>query len=77
MFADVKSKFNHFNLKSLVLHQNSKILPDITGKLKVVWFPIFVTAPNIERLLKVPKLKSDAGFKISSAIYDTCQEWSL
>lgn len=73
----VRLKFDNLNLKSLVLHWDSKILPDITGKSKVDRLPVVVTALNMEQLLGVPEIKSSTGKEISSALYHTLQEWSL
>ncbi|KAF0714990.1 Uncharacterized protein FWK35_00031556, partial [Aphis craccivora] len=60
-----------------MLHWDSKILPDITGKSKVYRLPVVVTALNMEQLLGVPEIKSGTGGEISSALYHTLQEWSL
>lgn len=73
----MKSDFDSLNLESLVIHWDSKILPDITGKLKVDRLPIVDTGPNVEQLLGVPELTSVTGFEVSSAVYDTLHEWSL
>jgi hypothetical protein len=77
IFNEMKNKFDHLDLKSLVLYWDSKFLPDITGKYKVDRFPIIVTAPNVEQLLGVPQLDSGTEHDISTAIYDTLEEWSL
>jgi len=61
----------------VVIHWDSKILPDITGKKNVDRLPVIATAPNIEQLLGVPELSSGTGREISSAVYDTLHEWSL
>jgi len=74
---DVKSKFYDLNLNFVVIHWDSKILPDITGKKNVDRLPVIATAPNIEQLLGVPELSSGTGREISSAVYDTLHEWSL
>jgi len=73
----MKYRFDNLNFKSYVLHWDSKLLPDITGHLKVDRLPVIVTAPNVEQLLGVPKLDSGTGYETSSAIYDTLKEWSL
>lgn len=52
-------------------------MSDITGKLKVDRLPIIVTAPNVEQLLGAPLLDSGTGYEITSAVYDTLEEWSL
>ncbi|XP_039315242.1 uncharacterized protein LOC120359881 isoform X1 [Solenopsis invicta] len=74
---DVKSKFYNLNLNFVVIHWDSKILPDITGKKNVDRLPVIATAPNVEQLLGVPELSSGTGREISSAVYDTLHEWSL
>lgn len=77
IFKEMKYRFDNLNFKSYVLHWDSKLLPDITGHLKVDRLPVIVTAPNVEQLLGVPKLDSGTGYETSSAIYDTLKEWSL
>lgn len=67
----------HLNLNFVVIHWDSKILPDITGKKKVDRLPVIATAPNVEQLLGVPELSSGTGREMASAVYDTLQEWSL
>jgi len=58
-------------LKSLVLHWDGKLLPDIThGKLKVDRLPVIVSFEGITQLLDVPKLKSGTGEKQANAIFD-------
>lgn len=74
---DVKSKFYEMNLNFVVVHWDSKILPDITGKYKVDRLPVIATAPNVEQLLGVPELSSGTGREMASAVYDILQEWSL
>jgi hypothetical protein len=49
----MKNKFDHLDLKSLVLHWDSKLLPDITGKYKLDWLLVIVTAANVEQLLQL------------------------
>lgn len=69
--------FDNLKLKLLVLHWNSKILPDITGKSMVDRIPVVHRALNSEQLLGVPEIISGTGREISSAIYYNLQEWSL
>lgn len=73
----MKYRFDNLNFKSYVLHWVSKLLPDITGHLKIDRLPVIVITPNVEQLLRVPKLDSDTRYEISSAVYDTLEKWSL
>jgi len=77
IFKKMKYRFDNLNFKSYVLHWYSKLLPDITGHLKVDRLPVIVTALNVEQLLGVPKLDSGTGYETSSAIYDTLEKWYL
>jgi len=73
----IKSKFFDLNLDFVVIHWDSKILPDITGKANVDRLPVVATAPGLEQLLGVPALSSGIGLEISSAVYDNLQDWAL
>ncbi|KAL4088950.1 hypothetical protein QTP88_024028 [Uroleucon formosanum] len=73
----MKSKFFDLNLNFVVIHWDSKILPDITGKANVDRLPVVATAPGLEQLLGVPALSSGTGLEISSAVYDNLQDWAL
>ena len=64
----IKSKFFDLNLDFVVIHWDSKILPDITGKSNVDRLPVVATAPGLEQLLGVPGLSSGTGLEISSAV---------
>jgi len=57
IFKEMKYRFDNLNFKSYVLHWDSKLLPDITGHLKVDRLPVIVTAPNVEQLLGVTILE--------------------
>lgn len=73
----MQSKFNDLNLKSLIIHWGSKLLPVITGRSKVDRLSVVVTVSNVEQLLGVPQLGSDSKYKITTAIHDTLEERSL
>lgn len=75
--SNIKSKFFDLDLTNAVVHWDSKLLSDLTGKKIVDRLPVIVTAPNIEQLLGVPELSAGTGYEISSAIYDTLEDWSL
>jgi len=72
----VKQNFCNLNVESIVLHWDTKLLENISGKL-VDRLAIIGTGPNVEQLLGVPELCSGTGIEISSAIYDVIEEWSL
>lgn len=73
----IKQNFFDLNLKFITIHWDSKILLDITGKTKVDRLPIIATAPNTEQLLGVPELSAGTGYEVSSAVYDTLEDWLL
>lgn len=73
----IKSKFFDLNLDFAVIHWDSNILPDITGRANVDRLPVVATAPGLEQLLGVPALSSGTGLDISSAVYDNLQYWAL
>lgn len=75
--SNIKLKFFDLNLNFTIIHWDSKLLPDITGKIKVDRLPIIATAPNTEQLLGVPELSAGTGYEVSSAVYDTLEDWSL
>lgn len=75
--TSIKSKFSDINLDFVVIHWDSKILTDITGKSNIDRLPVVATDPGIEQLLGVPSLTSCTGSEVSSAVYDILLEWSL
>jgi len=75
--SSIKSKFFDLNLNFLTIHWDSKLLPDITGKTKVDRLPIIATGPDTVQLLGVPELSAGTGYEVSSAVYDTLEDWSL
>lgn len=75
--TSIKSTFSDINLDFVVIHWDSKILTDITGKSNIDRLPVVATAPGIEQLLGVPSLTSCTGSEVSSAVYDILLEWSL
>lgn len=73
----IKLNFFELNLKFITVHWDLKIPLNITGKIKVDRLPIIATAPNTEQLLGVPELSAGTGYEVSSAVYDTFEDWSL
>lgn len=39
--------------------------------------PVVATAPGVEQLLGVPELTSSTASEVSSAVYETLQDWTL
>lgn len=54
--TSIKSKFSDINLDFVVIHWDSKILPDITDKSNIDRLPVVATVPGIEQLLGDPGL---------------------
>jgi hypothetical protein len=73
----VKSDFSDKNVEFVVVHWDTKLLPDVSGQEKVDRLPVIVTAPGVEQLLGVPQLTSSSGGEISSAVFDSLEKWSL
>ncbi|XP_025405983.1 uncharacterized protein LOC112680175 [Sipha flava] len=69
--SEIKTAFHQLNLNSVVVHWDSKILPNLIGTENVDRLPVIITAPNVEQLLGIPHLSSGTGKEISSAVYDT------
>lgn len=60
-YTSIKSKFSDINLDFVVIHWDSKLLTDITGKSTINRLPVVATDPGIEQLLGVPDLISGMG----------------
>ncbi|XP_025415275.1 uncharacterized protein LOC112686988 [Sipha flava] len=69
--SEIKTAFHQLNLNSVVVHWDSKILPNLIRTENVDRLPVIITAPNVEQLLGIPHLSSGTGKEISSAVYDT------
>lgn len=74
---EVQAKFIDADLEYVIIHWDSKMLPDLCGKEIVDRLPVIATSLNIEQLLGVPQLSSSRGEEVASAVYDTLQEWFL
>lgn len=61
----------------LIVHWDSKLMPDLIGSETVDRLAIIVSGENTSKLLKVPKLQSGTGFETSQAVYDCLQEWNI
>jgi hypothetical protein len=74
---EIKTAFHQLNLSSVVVHWDSKILPNLIGTENVDRLPVIITAPNVEQLLGVLHLSSSTGKEMSSAVYDTLKDWNM
>ena len=62
----------------LVVHWDSKLLPDISGKQeKINRLPILVSGQGVERLLNVPKLPNGTGEAMANAVVTAIDNWNL
>ena len=61
----------------LVLHWDSKILPQIVGCGEVHRLPVLVSGDGMDKLLSVPKLSSGTANNEATAVYDLLQLWNL
>jgi len=73
----IKSKLSDINLDFVVIHWDSKMLPEITGKSNINLLPIGAKSPGIKQLFGVPGLTLGMGSKVSTAVYKILFEWSL
>ena len=73
----IKSTFIDQNLNYIIVHWDSKLLPDILSKEIIDRLPAIVLASNVEKLLGVPALNSGTGKEISSAVYNLLLDWNL
>lgn len=53
------------------------IISDFGGKEKFSCLSIIVTLLNFEQLLDSPRIPSNTGLEMSSAIFDNLEKWSL
>jgi hypothetical protein len=61
----------------LVLHWDGKILPKIFGEGSVDRMPVLVSGDGMEKLLGVPKMRSETGENEGNAIHTLLEEWQL
>jgi hypothetical protein len=61
----------------LIVHWDSKLMPDLDGGGKVDRLAIIVSGEGTSKLLKVPKLDSGTGSAMAQAVYDCLQEWNV
>lgn len=66
---DIKERFKGFDLESIVLHWDEKLLPSITGKEMVERLAIIITSKDTEQILIVPTLPDSTGRSQAQAIY--------
>ncbi|CAH0563175.1 unnamed protein product [Brassicogethes aeneus] len=63
--------------RSLVVHWDGKMLPDIVGNKKVDRLPILISGFNTRQILGVPKLKESTGVSQALIIAETLNEWNV
>lgn len=61
----------------LIVHWDSKLMPDLDGSNVVDRLAIIVSGENTSKLLKVPKLQSGKGSEMAQAVYECLQEWDI
>lgn len=73
---DIKSKLDI--KEPIVVHWDSKIMPDILGSQKIDRLPVLVSyADGNEKLLGVPKLACGTGCNTGNAVYTILKSWDL
>jgi hypothetical protein len=73
----LRNKFNISEVDPVVVHRDSKLLPDLTGKELVDCLPVIVSFKNSEKLLSVPKLLSVTGQNQAEIVFKSLEEWGL
>ena len=61
----------------LVVHWDSKLMPDLTGRDKVDRLPILVTGNGVSKILAIPMLKDSKAEETAAVIFSTVKEWNL
>lgn len=63
--------------ENLIVHWDSKILPEVTGVKTADRLPVVVTGLNTEHLLGAPKLDEGTAIKQATAVVEALDEWNL
>ena len=63
--------------KTLTVHWDGKLLPDLLGQEKVDRLPVIVTGTDTDQLLGVPKLTSGTGKAQAEAVITCLSEWNI
>ena len=63
--------------ESLVLHWDSKLLPDLIGKSKIERLVILVSGNGVSQLLAVAKLPSGTGEAQATAVFEAVEDWRV
>ena len=61
---------------SLVVHWDSKLLPNENKTEKIDWLPVIVCGVEFNQLLEVCSLQSGTGEEMSNAVFRTIIEWN-
>ena len=64
-------------MRSLVVHWDTKLLPEITERVKIDRLPVLVSFQGRTQLLGVPKLEAGTGKSQADAIFDNLNEWGI
>ena len=71
-------KHNFPTEKCLTVHQDGKLLPDVSKKEKVERLPtIVIRIHNMEEILEIPKLKDSTDKSQAEAVFKILQEYNL
>ena len=61
----------------LLLHWDGKILPDLSGHIKIERLPILISGEKCTKLLAVPKLLNSKAETVACVIMETVEKWNL
>jgi hypothetical protein len=61
----------------LTVHWDGKLLPALTGSVKVDRLPVLVSGGGLSKLLGVPKLPCGTGQAIAKAVMDCLEDWGV
>lgn len=61
----------------MVVHWDGKIVPDLTGRLKVDRIAVLVSYGGTAKFLGAPKIESGTGQNIAKAVYSVLVDWNV
>ena len=64
-------------MRSLVVHWDTKPLPEITERVKIDRLLVLISFQGRTQLLGVPKLEAGTGKSQADAIFDNLNEWGI
>lgn len=76
-YQGIREKFKDINLKSIVVHWDGKLLPNLLNTKKVDRLPVIITSGDVEIMLGIPQLENSTGENQAMSIYETLYDWGF